>query len=163
MTQAPLAPIGFTPDKKSKLSPTGYPTSVRHLVAYHNPDTMGYEFWECKGFKVLTNHHYKHLKGDFVWVLGRPSDTESFYLDCRFKVTELRPVADDPDFDLEVSGTDGFVFYPDRRLNPLPWFKRLREINPNFSLGLQVVNEPIVIQGLIAEYTRNLAIQSGSG
>jgi hypothetical protein len=78
-------------------------------------------------------------------------------------VTELRPVQDDPDFDLEVSGTHGFVFYPDRRLNPLPWFKRLREINPNFSLGLQVVNEPLVIQGLIAEYTRNLTIQSGSG
>jgi hypothetical protein len=41
MTKASLAPIGFTPDKESKLSATGYPTSIRHPVAYHNPDTMG--------------------------------------------------------------------------------------------------------------------------
>lgn len=155
------AVIGSAPEKTSKISPTGYPTFVRHLVAYHNPDTMGYDFWECEGFSVLTNHHYKHLIGDFVWVIGRPRGRQSFFLDCRFKVSSMNPLDTDPDFALEVSGNDGFVFYPDRPLNGLKWFKRLREINPNFSLGLQVVNDAAVLEGLKQEYSHAKALQEG--
>ena len=60
-----------------------------------------------------------------------------------------------------LSGNDGFVFYPDRPLNGLKWFKRLREINPNFSLGLQVVNDAAVLEGLKQEYSHAKALQEG--
>lgn len=118
-----ITPFSFTPKKSlpSKTTPTGYPTQLRHLVAYHNPDAMGYEFWECEGFSVLTNHKYNDLRGDIVWVIGRSKGRSSFYLDCRFRVDHVA-ASDDGDFDHRVSGTNSFVFFPYTRLNTKSWF-----------------------------------------
>jgi hypothetical protein len=152
MKNIKAATIGPAPDLKSKVSPTGVPTVLRHLVAYHNPDTMGYEFWECQGFSVLTNHKYNHLENDVVWVFGRPSGATAYYLDCKFRIASVTTLPTGADFRYRVSAMDGFVFFPYVRLNNKPWFKRLLAINPHLSLGLQVVNDSLVLQGLKNEY-----------
>lgn len=155
------ATIGRAPDFRSRYSPTGVPTSVRHLVAYHNPDTMGYEFWECRGFAVLTNHRYRNLTGDIVWVIGRPSGKRSFYLDCRFRVQRIGALAKGAGFRYEISADDGFAFYPDRQLNNRSWFQKLLEVNPNLSLGLQVVGDLSIVRGLQFEFELAKELQGG--
>lgn len=157
-----IKPFIFGPkeDKPSDKTPTGHPTRVRHLVAYHNPDAMGYEFWQCRGYSVLTNRRYNDLCGDIVWVIGRPRGHSSYYLDCRFKVDRVE-ARHTGRFAYCVSGTNGFVFFPYSRLNTKPWFRRLLEINPHLAMGLQVVHDAVVLAGLDEEYTCAWAWQNG--
>jgi hypothetical protein len=134
----------------SSRSPTGKPTRLRHWVAYHSPDVMGYEFFECQGFAVSTNKWLRDMEGDIVWVIGRLGGTQRYFLDCRFRISRYENAADDSEFDYVVSGTDGIVFFPTPEITRLPWFTRLMQITSRLSVGLQAVNDPEVLSGLDA-------------
>jgi len=70
-------------------------------------------------------------------------------------------VGDADYFAYRVSGEEGFVFFPHSRLNTKHWFQQLLQINPNLSLGLQVVHDAVVLAGLRKEYESAKAWQDG--
>lgn len=144
---------------RSSRSPTGRPTEVRHWLAYHNPDVMGFEFYECEGFAILTNKRVRDLVGDIVWDVGRLGGTTRYFLDCRFRVTHLGPADPTSGFSLRVSGDDGLLFGPALEITAKPWFEELRRVTGNFSVGFQSIKDSAVRSGLSAEYDGARAIQ----
>ena len=157
----PLASLAGTPQGPSKRTPSGQPTSIRHWVAYHSPDVMGYEFFECTEFAILTDKSVRDLIGDVVWVVGRKRDTRRFYLDVRFRVTLHKPAPRDSGFRYWVGAQDGTVFFPTPEVTKLRWFPRLQMATNDFTLGFQHIIDPVVLVGLRAAHDETLALQRG--
>lgn len=147
------------PHAASPYTPTGRPTSVRHWIVYHNPDRMGYEFYECDGFSVVFGKHLRDLTGDVVWVIGRPWGTRRYFLDSRFRVERMAP-SDHPEFGTEASAGDGFLFFPPAEVTRRPWFRRWCELTGHMSTGIQRVKDTVVLEGLRKEYETAKAIQT---
>lgn len=120
---------------------------------------MGYEFFECEGFSVLTNKWVRYIEGDTVWVIGRLGETKRFFLDCRFRVDRFANTDNHPEFDYVVSGQNGIVFFPTPEITRARWFKQLLTITSDLSVGLQAIHDSIVLEGLAREYQSTLAIQ----
>jgi hypothetical protein len=123
---------------------------------------MGYEFFECEGFSVLTNKWVRYIEGDIVWVIGRLGGTRRFFLDCRFRADRYGNTDGHPDFDYIVSGKEGIVFFPTPEVTRARWFKHLLTITSDLSVGLQAMHDPVVLEGLHEEYRSTLAVQTST-
>lgn len=120
---------------------------------------MGYEFFECEGFSVLTNKWVRYIERDIVWVIGPLRGTRRFFLDCRFRVDRFANTDNHPAFDYVASGQDGIVFFPTPEITRARWFEHLLTITSDFSVGLQAMHDPEVLERLSREYQNTLAIQ----
>ena len=126
---------------------------MRHFVAYHSEDRMGYPAEECEPFSLYTKKKLSDLKGDTVWVIaGDKHSPKRYFLSSKFQISSVTKVPDS-DFEFELKGTMGTVFKPMPRLDQLPWF---RQKMANFSIGLTVLSDPAII----VEFER-VAAESG--
>jgi hypothetical protein len=117
---------------------------MRHFVAYHRADRMGYDAEACDSFSHYTNKRIKNLIGDTVWVItGEPGYPKQYYLVSCFIVEAITP-ADHGDFGLILRG-QGRKLEPMAHLNDLDWFPQFRRRMGNFALGLQRVKDPEII------------------
>jgi len=136
-------------------------SKMRHFVIYHKSDDRGV-FDRTQQYDEETIGTKKSLKtlqsaiGSRVWLFEGRGTTiqQSFYsLFCSF----IAKTAKSGKRENQLSG-NAVIYFPDERLNDLPWFKKLMKKNPNFSLGFQEVKEPEVI----AQFDALLALHAGN-
>ena len=121
---------------------------MRHFVAYHNTERMGRSLRESDPLTVLSSKPVERLLHNTVWiVVGEGSSPRRYSLGSVFVVD-----------DCGLSGVDGFKNYargqgqlidPPTPLNEQEWFPQLIKTMANFSLGVQELKEPLIIEALI--------------
>lgn len=118
-------------------------TGLDTFINYHNPRTMGTEFSELSGLDCVTNKRGKALpsEGDLVYLIGRKTGDERFFLYGAFCVSTVRK-ADDPDFETLITGTHGFLYKRAKVLDEFPWFPQFKREQGNFGLGTNRVSKP---------------------
>ncbi len=118
---------------------------MRHFIAYHNADRMGYS--DIERLRVLTNRPVNDdMIGDHVWlVVGKGSRKKSYYLGSRFVIDAIHD-SEIADFDYQLTGRDGRVFIPMIPLDELDWFNAFRQSVQNFSLGFREIKDSRVVQ-----------------
>jgi hypothetical protein len=121
---------------------------MRHFIAYHNPEKMGYQYSVHKDNheRVLTNKPVHHVVGNMVWVVTF-KERHDYALACVFQVDECGDT-NAKGFKHWISGK-GRAFRPWRDIKNLDWFPNLMKATGNFGLGLQEVTEPSVVAGLL--------------
>ncbi len=117
---------------------------MRHFIAYHNADKMGYA--DIERMRVLTNKPVSDdMFGDHLWlVVGKGRRDKSFLLGSRFVIDDIAK-SESGDFDHQLTGHDGRVFGPMIELSHLHWFNDFRKSIQNFSLGLREIKDPRVV------------------
>jgi hypothetical protein len=129
---------------------------LRHFVNYHNPKVMGVDFTHVDTFGILTNKLVRDLVGDIVWMIGRETRSETYWLYGRFRVSRSG-AADDDYFKYEVQGDDGYWFDPPVALDEEPWFTTLLQKTANFSTGFQSLKDEDVVKGLQSCHSKHRA------
>jgi len=125
---------------------------MRHFVAYHSEDRMGYSAEEINPFGLYTKKNISST-GDKVWIIaGVGASPKQYFLSSWFvikKVTE----AEHTDFEFQLHGEEGEAFDPMLRLDQMPWFPAFRQRMANFSIGLTQLDPTVItaLQQAVAE------------
>lgn len=120
---------------------------MRHYVAYHNPEKMGYRLHDSDPFRVLTKTSTDRLVDNLVWFIE--SDRESpkgYYLSSVFRVCTTGNTGDTP-LQHFASGT-GHEFSQPIRINELDWFGELFRKTAHFSLGVPEISDMATMDAL---------------
>ena len=120
---------------------------MRHFIAYHNPERMGYPYRASPHHFFYTKKPVSHLVGNTVWVVSFAGTQRDYALVGCFQVTEAGD-ATEGGFKHSVAG-NGPTFRPWIRVKDRVWFPRLLQVTGNFGLGLSEVKDRSVIEGLI--------------
>lgn len=117
---------------------------MRHFIAYHNADRMGYA--DIERMRVLTNKPVTDdMIGDHVWlVVGKGERDKSYFLGSHFVIDDIAK-SESGDFDNQLTGHDGRVFGPMIELDDFDWFDDFRKSIQNFSLGLREIKDQRVV------------------
>lgn len=118
---------------------------MKHYVAYHNAETMGYSGDEINSFSIVTNKPVLNLPGNVMWLISGEDRPRKYYLCSVFIVDEVGPV-EGSSFRNFASGGEGVLFRPQIRLDEYPWFRSFLASQQNFSLGLREIREEKYIQ-----------------
>lgn len=126
---------------------------MRHFVAYHNAEKMGYEYrsvGECSFFSRKALIFLEQTVGAMVWIInGSRSGTRNTTYTLRAVYVPHEVVdADDVGFDYIVAGTVGHDFDPPIELNSLSWFSVFLKSQSNFSLGINEIKDTVTIERL---------------
>jgi hypothetical protein len=116
---------------------------MSHYLVYHSAEKMEHSFRKHYreaeppgGYSIVTSKNAENLPGNVIWLVsgeGRPKD---YRLEYWFTVSGYVEIID-PEFSVEVYGTEGFTFRGGVRIGHMPWFRAFRERMGNFGLGLQ--------------------------
>jgi hypothetical protein len=125
---------------------------MRHFIAYHNTERMGWHLHDRDPFRVLTRKPVGHLVNHAVWfVVGEGGLPRRYSLGSVFVVREVGP-CDQPGFRNFACGP-GHAFRPAPTLSGLAWFPALVEAVGRFQFGVQEVRDAQLVaalQGLAA-------------
>lgn len=124
---------------------------MRHFLAYHNAQKMGYSCTAIPMPSVKTSKAVSGLEGVTVWlVAGEGKTPKSYYLASRFVVEECSPGKHlGTDLPNEVSGP-GDLFGIRVSLDAAPVLEQLRRASANFVNGFCELCDPSVISALKA-------------
>lgn len=118
---------------------------MRHFVAYHSADRMGYTAKEATPFGLYTNKNVSDPIGDVIRIITGSADKPKRYsLTSWFIVSDVSP-ADHTDFGFTLSGHEGKEFARYQRLDHLPWFAAFLKRMANFSIGLTELRDEAII------------------
>ncbi|ADB39101.1 HNH endonuclease [Spirosoma linguale] len=124
---------------------------IRHFVAYHKFSEWGpYETGQER-FSHYSNRPLTFLeksKGQRIWVIGgEKNKRQTEYTLLSYFSPDL--IESDEEKGFHIEG-DGFGFTPPINLSSVQWFSELIKEQHNFSLGINEIKNPNVIQGLLA-------------
>jgi hypothetical protein len=119
---------------------------MRHFVAYHNAEKMGYEYEPNGEYSFFSRKALASLEktiGSMVWVINGSR------LNTRHTTYTLRAVympdeqldANEVNFDYIIAGSVGHDFDPPIELNDFPWFAGFLKSQNNFSLGISEIKD----------------------
>ncbi|MBX3451259.1 MAG: hypothetical protein KF777_16955 [Planctomycetaceae bacterium] len=109
---------------------------MRHFVAYHSEDRMGYTAEESNPFGLYTSKKLSNPIGDVVWIVaGVGPSPKQYFLSSWFVISEVT-AAEHPEFGFTLNGDEGGSFDPMARLDHLSWFPAFWRRMANFSIGL---------------------------
>lgn len=128
---------------------------MRHYVAYHNAERMGYSVEESEPFTVATSKPVAHLEGCQVWVIAGKGKPRSYSLVSTFVVDDFNEYGKNG-FDNYIEGSEGQTFLGGILLDGLEWIRDFVKSQSNFSLGLQPIQDRFIplFQGLVTELQR---------
>lgn len=117
---------------------------MRHFIAYHNAEKMGYEYKPSGEYSFFTRKAPTFLErtiGSMVWVVNGSRSTvrNTTYTLCAIYRADDVVDAKVAGFDYIVVGTVGHNFDPPIQLNHLPWFSGFLKSQSNFSLGINEI------------------------
>lgn len=131
------------------------------FVAYHNPDTMGYEADEVDGFNFLTNKNVPSVVGSRVWMLTGKGRPRTYYLVGHFTPT-TRSRYGLAGFAWRIDGPpNSGIQLPKRSwlaLNDEEWFSEFRVSQGNFGLGLQPIRDKRFVRGLESALSQAVSV-----
>lgn len=118
---------------------------MKHFLVYHSAEKMGHSFRDEEGdgtgpYSIVTAKKADKLKGNVIWVISGEGKPKDYRLEYWFIVADFEEITD-PEFRVEVYGTEGHTFRGGIRIGSLPWFRPLRERMANFSLGLSSLTD----------------------
>ena len=118
---------------------------MRHFIAYHNADRMGYA--DIERLRVLTSKPVGNdLIGHCVWlIVGKGKREKTYFLGSRFTIADIAE-SEVAGFAHQVIGHHGRVFAPLVPLADLDWFNDFRRSIQNFSLGFRKITDQQVIR-----------------
>lgn len=124
---------------------------MRHFLAYHNAQKMGYSCTAISTPRVVTSKPVSGLEGATVWlVAGEGKTPKSYYLASRFIVDKCSPGKHwGTDLPNEVSG-EGDLFGMRISLDASPLLEQLQRASANFVSGFCELRDPSVISALKA-------------
>jgi hypothetical protein len=128
---------------------------VRHFVAYHNAEKMGYDYGPSGEYAFSSRKALTFLNqtvGETVWAINgsRLNTRKTTYTLCAVYIPDQVIDADDAELDYIVAGSIGHDFDPPIELTPLPWFSGFLKLQSNFSLGINEIRDAGVIEQLTA-------------
>lgn len=118
---------------------------MKHHVAYHNPETMGYPFEHSDPAAKLAFYTSRKgvssIVGDVVWMVtseaaGRKKD----YRLCGWYIVDSVLPSDNPSFDFLVEG-DGVAYSSMPCLNGESWFPSFLKSQGNFGFGINRIQD----------------------
>jgi hypothetical protein len=124
---------------------------LRHFLAYHNAQKMGYSCTAIPVPRVKTSKPVSGLEGSTVWlVAGEGKSPKSYYLASRFVVEECAPGKHlGTDLPNEVAGV-GDLFGTRISLDTSPVLEQLQRVSANFVNGFCELRDPAVVSALKA-------------
>jgi hypothetical protein len=128
---------------------------MRHFIAYHNTEKMGWPLQEGGPLRLLTNKPIDHLYQETVWfIAGEGTGERQYSLGSVFRASEVG-TTDEDSFKRYATGP-GHVFQPQIPIKNMSWFPEVMRVTGRFGLGVQEIKDENVIAGL-----RQLAAQAG--
>lgn len=122
---------------------------MRHFVQHHNPDKMGHYRRQQGKYGIVTDKAVLNTLDQRIWLISR-SDSPRHYVLCEtFIVDEVGPQPSGP-FKNFANGSHGSAPHRPISIEQEAWFERLRYLTGNFGFGLQTINDPNVINGLLS-------------
>ncbi len=135
---------------------TVHRNKLRHLISFHNSDTLGFEY-DSNGrsgqdipLSVFSNRKYTEATGDVVWMVSRRAGRKTYFLYGKMRIWS-RSTTIESGYLYSYKGR-GTILPEGVKLHKQTWFRRLLEMNPNLSQGLQSILAKDVIDGLNEEY-----------
>lgn len=130
--------------------PNSVSDTVRHHIAYHKFDEWGEYDTANTEFGHWSNHPLSRLEktiGQRVWVIGGVlAVRKTEYKLLSYFTPETVEPAEDEGFWVDGAGV-GFV--PPVNLFSQSWWDILKREQANFSLGLNEIKNPLIINGLL--------------
>jgi len=120
---------------------------MRHYVAYHNPERMGYSADEVTELCIVTNKAVDNLIGNRIWLIQGEGKPRKYTLRGTFIVASIGADTDDGFLHI-VRGQEGELFKPHIPIGTLPWFERFKMSLGNFAFGLQRISDQAVVDEL---------------
>lgn len=121
---------------------------MRHFVAYHNSEKMGYSAEESDPFSVYTSKCLGEVIGDTVWVIaGEEDGGRKYRLSSWFVIDSIEP-SNKAAFGSTLRGIRGGAIDPKPILNDLAWFPDFFKKMAHFSLGVQEIKQSGVVDAL---------------
>lgn len=119
---------------------------MRHFVAYHNAEKMGYKYQPNGEYAFFSRKALTQLErtiGSMVWVINgsRSKVRDTTYTLCAVYMPDEVIDSNEAAFDYIVTGTVGHNFDPPIELNHLSWFAGFLKSQNNFSLGIREIEE----------------------
>lgn len=120
---------------------------MKHYVAYHNIENMGYSVRKgdesITEFDIVTKKRFSDLEGSVVWLISGEDTPRQYRLEYWFFVERIKALSRNPSFTFEISGTSGEDI-KGVLLNDFPWFKRFQKNQANFSVGFNTIADEYV-------------------
>lgn len=138
---------------------------MRHFVAYHSVDIMGKEYTPGDDFSFISRKSLNYLTqtlGNTVWAFrGKKNDFRKtdFSLFAVFYPEDVYPDEEEEKL-IHIWSSNGDYFDPPIEVNQLAWFQALLKQQSNFSLGINEIKDPSIIQQLEDCYYRSGIIPS---
>ena len=120
---------------------------MRHFLAYHTPEKMGYSAEDVTELCIVTNKAVGNLMGDRIWLIQGEGKPRKYFLRGTFVVASIGTDADDG-FRYIVRGREGELFRRHIPIGTLPWFDRFKKSQGNFAFGLQRISDEAVVKEL---------------
>jgi hypothetical protein len=113
------------------------------LLAYHNPDRMGYA--ASNEAAVLTNKRLgRSILGCRIWLVEGVGRPRRYFLRGWFIASEIDPDGEEG-FRSRISGTVARFLTPNVDITDEPWFPALRCSQGSFAFGLQTMTDPCFV------------------
>jgi hypothetical protein len=120
---------------------------MRHFVQYHNSANRGP--YQRGQFAIVTAKSVDSLLGDQVWLVTREGDPSRYCLCETFVVEKVDHDATAGPQGNIVSARSGRSFDPPVPIDSADWFTTLQHDTGNFAFGLQRINNPEIVTGLL--------------
>ena len=122
---------------------------MRHFLAYHNAEKMGYSCDAIPEPRVKTSKSVAGLHGVTVWLIsGEGKSPKHYYLAAKFLANKcesgLYPSSDLPN---QISGP-GALFGKSKPIGGTPLHSLLKRQSANFVNGFFELHDPVAISGL---------------
>ncbi len=133
---------------------------MRHFIAYHSVELMGYDLQIEDDFHFISRKAKKHLEktlGHYVWVFKgqkREKNKKQFLLAGLFVPDEI--IDDEDDSKIKhIFGYEGDLFENPIDVSDQDWFLKLKKQQANFSIGIAEIKDKEIIDILLKIYDLN--------
>jgi len=124
---------------------------VRHFLAYHNAEKMGYSCTAIPEPRIKTSKSVAGLEGVTVWLIaGEGKSPKHYYLAARFTARKCEPgLYRGTQLPNQISG-DGALFGKSKPITGTSLYALLQRQSANFVNGFFELHDPVAISGLEA-------------
>jgi hypothetical protein len=126
--------------------PQPYNDPMRHFIAYHNTEKMGYSLPDGNPQRVLAKRPVNGLRGNTVWLVEGTGTPRQYCLASVFRVDKVGET-DEGRFTWFASGP-GHFFHPHVPIKHTSWFPEVLRVTGNFAWGVRETKDHAVIAGL---------------
>jgi hypothetical protein len=124
---------------------------LRHFIAYHNENNMGYSCFDIPEPRVQTSREVEGLEGVTVWLIAGEGDKpKSYFLAAKFVASRCEPNSIAGSKFPHLIAGPGHLFKKSIPLGGTSLIEQVRKESANFVRGFYETKDAVVISGLSA-------------